>query len=106
MSNKNDCDGKKCDDTALPCSFAKQVVFSKDGEISDLKEEIKKSFDDGFIGGIIVALQVIHLFDYPVIAQELIHAHGDFKLIEKACLGSGSKVDTDTLKWLKKNGVR
>ena len=62
-----------------------------------------KTFDQGFDCGVVVALQVLHIFDQPVIADELIGTAGGFKRIEKALKYTENEVDIDTLNWLKRN---
>lgn len=59
----------------------------------------------GFDMGIVVALQVIKMFDQPVIAEELIGTAGGFKTIERALKATENETDIDTLNWLKRNGL-
>ncbi len=98
---KNDCDGKKCDDTAIPCSFAKQVVYSLECDKKDLQDELKTAKDEWFIRGVLVCLQVLHQFDSHVQATEIVEAAGGIEQLEIRAKISGTEVDMDTVRWLK-----
>lgn len=60
-----------------------------------------REFNKGFDSGILVALQVLHLYDQPVIAKELIDTCCNWK--ELKILSTGNDVDVDTIEWLKIN---
>jgi hypothetical protein len=98
---KNDCDRKKCDDTAVPCSFAQQVVYSLECDKKELQEELAKARDDSFYSGLLVALQVLHRFDSHVQAMEIVNSAGGIKTIQVHAKNSGTEVDKDTMRWLK-----
>ena len=100
---RNDCDGKKCDDTAIPCYFAKQLVFSLKGDIEEIKEDLVKKCDESFYRGILVSLQVLYHFDSPVQAIEIVGAAGGFKKVASYAEKSGFDIDIETLEWIKEN---
>jgi hypothetical protein len=98
---KNNCDGKKCDDTAVPCSFAKQVIFSLESEKKELREELDQARDSSFYTGMLVCLQVLHQHDTHVQATEIVNAAGGIQKFEYHAKRSGSGVDADVIRWLK-----
>lgn len=100
---KNDCDGKKCDEKAIPCSFARQVIFAREGTIEDQKEEINRIHVSRFVAGILVSLSILHLHDQPVIAWEIVDACCGIRKLEEAVRMSATEQDYDTLRWLKKS---
>ena len=99
--SKNDCDGKKCDDTAIPCYFASQVVFSLKCDIAELKERLDSERDSGFYCGILCSLQVLHMYDAHAQAMEIVDMAGGIDDLEAHAKGSGTEVDIDTVRWIK-----
>ena len=102
---KNDCNGKQCDYTAVPCSFAKQVVYSLECDKKQLQEELVAERDDGFYAGVLVSLQVLCAHDSHVQAMDIVGSCGGIKKIEPYAKNSGSEVDLETIKWLKTGQV-
>lgn len=60
---------------------------------------------DDFAMGILVALHIMHLHDYGTAGVEIADSVG-LKNLRAAAKLSGCECDTDTIKWLKRNGAR
>lgn len=98
---KSDCDGKRCDETAIPCSFARQVVYSLQCDKKDLQEDVAAAEERGFYGAVLSCLQILCVHDSHTQAMEIVRAVGGIRGVEAHASRSGSDVDADTVRWLK-----
>lgn len=73
----------------------------------DLESAIKlrQIEEQGFFGGVLVCLQVLHQYDAHTQATDIVEAVGGITIATEYANKSGSEVDLDTIKWIKSGKV-
>lgn len=91
------------DKAEIEIDHLRQVVFSLQRDIKNLKEEIDLIHGNRFSDGIMASITLMHSFDTHTMAVELARASlgKDYlQQLHECAFRSGSKCDRDSVKWL------
>lgn len=77
------------------------------GHIAEGKGDLERAIkirqieEQGFFGGVLVCLQVLHQYDAHTQATDIVEAVGGISIATEYANKRGSEVDLDTIKWIK-----